>query len=108
MTTAINIHVNGRYRAKVEMNHMNGQSSVDVVEGNYEGSPNPSGEKVFYLSHPADATFRVTEEYIGDAESEAQITTSELPLQRRKQLLLLNLRLLPLLRPRRRAASCSI
>lgn len=67
MTTSIKIHVNGRYRAKVEMNHMNGQSTVDVVEGNYEGSSNPSGEKVYYLSHPADATFRVTEEYIGDA-----------------------------------------
>jgi hypothetical protein len=62
MTTAVKIHVNGRYRATVK------QDDLDpvVVEGNYEGSPNPSGERSFLLrgSHPTKGTFEVTEEYL--------------------------------------------
>jgi hypothetical protein len=58
MTTTVKIHVNGRYRATIKQN---GQEPV-VVEGNYEGSPNPGGEHSFHLPHPATATFEVTEE----------------------------------------------
>jgi hypothetical protein len=62
MTTTVRVHVNGRYRATVK------QDALDpvVVEGNYEGSPNPGGERSFWLPHPANSTFVVTEEYIGD------------------------------------------
>ena len=60
MTTSVKIHVNGRYRATVK------QDDLDpvVVEGNYEGSPNPSGERVFYLPHPAKAVFTVSEDQV--------------------------------------------
>ena len=60
MTTAVKVQVNGRYRATVK------QSGLDpvIVEGNYDGSPNPSGEKVFWLPHPATATFEITEELV--------------------------------------------
>lgn len=65
MTTSVRVHVNGRYRATVT------QDGVEpvVVEGNYDGSPNPSGEQTFYLhgSHPAQGNFRIVEEYVGDA-----------------------------------------
>ncbi len=60
MTTTVKVHVNGRYRATVKQD----DREPVVVEGNYEGSPNPSGEKSFHLSHPAAGTFVVTEEYV--------------------------------------------
>jgi hypothetical protein len=60
MTTTVKIHVNGRYRAHVEVN---GKPPV-TVEGAYDGSPNPSGEHSFYLPHPGPGTFVVTEEWI--------------------------------------------
>lgn len=62
MTTSVRVHVNGRYRATVK------QDALDpvVVEGNYEGSPNPGGDRYFNLAHPANSTFVVTEEYLGD------------------------------------------
>ena len=63
MTTSVKVHVNGRYRATVKQTP---GGSVTVVEGNYAGSPNPSGEHVFWLPHPASATFEVTEEYLGE------------------------------------------
>jgi hypothetical protein len=58
MTTTVKVHVNGRYRATVK------QSGCDpvVVEGSYEGSPNPTGYGYFPLQHPATATFDITEE----------------------------------------------
>jgi len=64
MTTAVKVHVNGRYRATVTQDDL----PPVVVEGNYEGSENPSGERVFYLrgSHPTAGKFEVVEEYIGD------------------------------------------
>jgi hypothetical protein len=60
MTTSVRVHVNGRYRATVK------QDDLDpvIVEGNYEGSSNPSGEKTFWLPHPANSKFIVTEEYV--------------------------------------------
>jgi len=60
MTTTVKVHVNGRYRATVKQN---GHEPV-IVEGNYKGSPNPSGEQSFYLPHPATATFEITEEQV--------------------------------------------
>lgn len=61
MTTTVKVHVNGKYRAKVVQN-----GSVEVtVEGNYNGG---SGEKSFYLSHPADAVFRITEEAVAEGD----------------------------------------
>lgn len=65
MTTTVKIHVNGRYRASVVQINADGvKADPVVVEGNYEGSPNPSGEHSFHLYHPAIAAFEVTEEYI--------------------------------------------
>jgi hypothetical protein len=66
MTTTVKIHVNGRYRATVVQTNADGVKSLPVtVEGNYDGSPNPSGEHSFHLYHPAVASFDVTEEYVG-------------------------------------------
>src|SRR5258708_31423811 len=45
MTTTVKVHVNGRYRADVKVTYGNGHTEQCVVEGNYEGSPNPSGER---------------------------------------------------------------
>lgn len=58
MTTTVKIHVNGRYRATVTQD----DREPVIVEGNYEGSLNPSGEAAFSLPHPANSTFVVTEE----------------------------------------------
>ena len=59
MTTTVKVHVNGQYRATVK------QDALDpvTVEGNYHGG---SGEKSFYLPHPAKATFEISEEYVKD------------------------------------------
>lgn len=62
MTTTVKVHVNGRYRATVKQDNR----EPVVVEGNYSGSPNPSGERSFSLPHPAKATFVVTEEQVPD------------------------------------------
>lgn len=68
MTTTVKIHVNGRYRATVVQTKADGTVLDPVtVEGAYDGSPNPTGYGYFYLSHPAEATFKVTEEYLGEA-----------------------------------------
>jgi hypothetical protein len=72
MTTSVKVHVNGRYRAKVT--HKNNAGEVvttAIVEGNYEGSPNPSGEETFHLQHPAHSTFEVVEEAVPDAPKAA-------------------------------------
>jgi len=66
MTTTVKVHVNGRYRATVKQTNASGLKQPDpvVVEGNYQGSPNPSGEHSFYLSHPAHSTFDISEEAV--------------------------------------------
>lgn len=64
MTTSITLHVNGRYMAKVKQDD---QPWVDV-HGNYDGSPNPDGKKVFYLRHATSNKFVVNEEYLGEPE----------------------------------------
>lgn len=60
MTTTVKIHVNGRYRATVKQD----DRDPVIVDGNYIGSPNPSGEHSFYLAHSANSTFTVTEAYV--------------------------------------------
>jgi hypothetical protein len=60
MTTSIKVHVNGRYRATVRQD----SNPPVIVEGNYAGSPNPSGERAFHLPHPAHSHFSVIEEYV--------------------------------------------
>lgn len=68
MTTTVKVHVNGRYRATVTQD----DREPVVVEGNYVGSPNPGGEKHFYLPHPAKGTFVVTEEYVPEEAKPAE------------------------------------
>lgn len=65
MTTSVRVHVNGRYRATVSQDDL----PPVIVEGNYEGSSNPSGAHTFHLtgSHPTAGVFKVVEEYIGEA-----------------------------------------
>lgn len=59
MTTTVKVHVNGQYRATVVQD----DREPVIVEGNYNGS---SGEKAFYLPHPAEGTFTITEERVAD------------------------------------------
>lgn len=61
MTTTVKVHVNGKYRATVTQE---GHDPV-TVEGNYNGG---SGEKHFYLPHPAKATFHISEEPVADGD----------------------------------------
>lgn len=62
MTTTVKVHVNGKYRATVKQDSL----PPVMVEGNYAGSTNPSGERSFYLSHPAKGIFEITEEQVLD------------------------------------------
>ena len=55
MTTTVKVHVNGRYKATVKQSRANGPDHETVVHGNYDGSPNPSGEHSFHLAHPAQS-----------------------------------------------------
>jgi hypothetical protein len=57
MTTSVKVHVNGKYRATVKQD---GREPV-IIEGNYNGG---SGEKIFWLSHPAKGTFEISEEEV--------------------------------------------
>ena len=61
MTTTVKVHVNGKYRATVK-----GWGDPVTVEGNYNGG---SGEKSFYLPHPAKATFDISEEQVADGDA---------------------------------------
>lgn len=61
MTTTVKVHVNGKYRASV----IQDEKEPVIVEGNYNGG---SGEKSFYLPHPASGTFVVTETYVEDGD----------------------------------------
>ncbi len=61
MTTTVKVHVNGQYRATVKQN----DCEPVTVEGNYNGG---SGEKSFYLPHPAKATFEISEEQVADGD----------------------------------------
>jgi len=61
MTTKVTVHVNGKYRATVTQD---GNAPVEV-EGNYNGG---TGERSFYLPHPAKGTFTVSEEPVADGD----------------------------------------
>lgn len=61
MTTTVKVSVNGKYRATVTQD----SREPVVVEGNYNGG---SGEKYFNLSHPANSTFVISEEYVKDGD----------------------------------------
>lgn len=70
MTTTVTVHVGGRYKATVKQNDL---EPVEV-HGNYEGSPNPTGSRNFYLPHPAEATLVITEEYLGEAVASSTVS----------------------------------
>lgn len=72
MTTTVKVHVNGRYRATVKQD---GKDPV-IVEGNYNGG---TGEKHFYLPHPAKATFEISEEYVLEETAAAAPTPTQAP-----------------------------
>lgn len=57
MTTTVKVHVNGKYRATVKQDDL----PPVTVEGNYNGG---SGEKSFYLPHPAKGKFEISEEEV--------------------------------------------
>ena len=61
MTTTVKVHVNGQYRATVVQD----KNEPVEVEGNYNGGP---GERNFYLAHPANSTFVITEQYVKDED----------------------------------------
>lgn len=86
MTTTIKIHVNGRYKATIKQTTGAG-AVLDpvVVHGNYDGSPNPSGERSFYLSHPATSIFEVTEEQVPVPENADEPSALELGAAARAQ-----------------------
>jgi hypothetical protein len=70
MTTSVKIHVNGRYRAVVRQD---GVAKPVEVHGNYEGSPNPSGEHTFFLAHGSLSNKFVVSEYqVHHEEPEAE------------------------------------
>ncbi len=73
MTTTVKVHVNGKYRATVVQD----DKEPVTVEGNYNGG---SGEKSFYLPHPAKGTFVVSEEQVADGD-ERQVHVVSLPEQ---------------------------
>jgi hypothetical protein len=64
MTTTVKVHVNGKYRATVKQD----DRDPVTVEGNYNGG---SGEKHFYLPHPAAGTFVISEEAVADGDERA-------------------------------------
>ena len=61
MTTSVKVHVNGKYRATVRQDNL---EPVEV-EGNYNGS---SGEKSFFLPHPAAAQFIISEAQVAEGD----------------------------------------
>lgn len=73
MTTSVKIHVNGRYRATVTQTTADG-TKLDpvIVDGNYEGSSNPTGEKSFILYHPAHNNFEIIEEYVPETPTSTE------------------------------------
>jgi hypothetical protein len=68
MTTTVTVHVNGQYRATVKQD---GHDAV-TIEGNYNGG---SGERSFYLPHPAKATFEISEEHVADGDKRPLAST---------------------------------
>ncbi len=50
MTTTVKVSVDGRYKTKVKVTFATGYIEEVVIEGNYEGSPNPFNEHSFIFS----------------------------------------------------------
>jgi hypothetical protein len=65
MTTKVTIHVNGKYKADATVTHGDGRTETHEVHGNYDGSPNPSGEKVIWVHHQG-STVAVSEKQVVD------------------------------------------
>lgn len=66
MTTTVKVHVNGKYRATVTQTDQDGTKRPPVeIEGNYNGG---SGERSFYLAHPAAGTFEITEVPVAEGD----------------------------------------
>lgn len=64
MTVSVKVHVNGKYKATVTHTASPGATPrVTEVHGNYEGSPNPSGELVV---SPGTGTFEISEKQVVD------------------------------------------
>lgn len=70
MTTSVTVDVNGRYVATVTQTTQPDQFTKVVttskVYGRYDGSPNESGQKQFWLPHDG-STFTIVEEQVPDA-----------------------------------------
>ena len=66
MTTTVKIHVGGKYRAHVEVAHADGARETHTIEGDgaETGEQGASSERTINLRHPADATFKISEEPI--------------------------------------------
>lgn len=60
MTTTVKVHVNGNYIATVTKVDGNGSTDTDVIG---------TSEQSFGLSHPAAATFTITERPMTDEET---------------------------------------
>lgn len=76
MTTTIKLHVGGRYVASVVQDLL----PAKEVHGDYDGSPNPTGDATFYLSHESVSAFVITERYLDapvKAETEPQTIASD-------------------------------
>lgn len=91
MTTKITVDVNGRYKATVKLLKSGDPAEkieLHEVHGRYEGSPNPTGQKDFYIGHPACLTLDIIEEYLGEAPTLAPSEAAELTAAGGKLLLL--------------------
>jgi hypothetical protein len=67
MTTTVKVHVNGHYRAFVKQD----DKPPVIVEGNYKGSSNPSGEGMFHLVHSfTPSTFQITEQEVAPIDTD--------------------------------------
>jgi hypothetical protein len=69
MTTTVTLKVNGRYVAKVKQDD---KPWVDC-HGNYDGSPNSSGETVFNLVHATSNKFVINEEQVPEPVKEEPV-----------------------------------
>jgi hypothetical protein len=74
MTISVKVHVNGRYRATVVQTVEGQNQTTTVIEGAYDGSPNPSGEGHIWFQHGKTNTFEITEEYLGEKQVVRDVT----------------------------------
>lgn len=60
-SVSVKVRVTGKNRATVVQD----ENPPVIVEGDYDGAP---GEGLFYLTHPYDGDFTITEEAVVDAD----------------------------------------